>query len=316
MRALVTGAAGFCGKHLALRLSQEAEVVIGGLDVVTPSVTGFPFDEFYKTDITDSVAVSAAIGEFRPDFLFHLAGTGGGSSSENGAEATIYSVNTVGAITVLEAVLNYAPECTVLIAGSAAEYGLAADTLPVTENTRCCPESAYGISKYAATQAALAFRHRFGINVVITRAFNIIGPGIPRSMLVGALIDRARRALREPEVAVVEIGDVASERDFVAVTDVVDAYIRLARGRFWGEVFNICSGRPCSVRAVAEMLLANASRPIALKINPSLVRSSRARTFYGSHEKATQAIGYHPSTNLQEALRATWEGEMGVAICE
>ncbi len=315
MRALITGAAGFCAKHLASRLGRQPGAVIAGLDLL-PTAVSSHFADYFPADITDAGAVAAIVTDFKPDVVFHLAGVGLGSSNRNHAQGTIYKVNTVGAVNVLEAVLRHAPGCVVLLAGSAAEYGSVPESvLPVVESASCCPETPYGISKYAATLAGLNFSSRHGMKVVIARAFNIVGPGMPEGMLVADLIARAKQALQSPGMAVVQAGDLRSERDFVAVSDVVEAYVRLAGSGYWGEIFNICSGRPCSVQVVAEMLFANAPRRIVLEVNPSLVRPGQMEKFYGSYEKARRAIGYEPSVSLQHALQLTWEREMSVPAC-
>jgi len=314
VRALITGAAGFCARHLALRLSQEPSAVIAGLDVAAPGQDD-SFHDFFHSSVTDSGAVATAIRDFRPDLLVQRAGIGLGASKTY-AQAQIYEVNAGGAVTVLDAVLRHVPDCAVLMTGSAAEYGpLPDEALPAAETAPCYPESAYAISKYAATLAALNLTRQHSLKVVIVRPFNIIGPGMPEGLLVSDLIARAARALKMAGPVVVEVGDLSSERDFVAIGDVVDAYVRLARGNFWGEIFNICSGKPYSVGTIAEMLFANSPRPIALVVNPSLVRPSAVRRLFGSYGKARRAIGFQPATSIEDALREIWESSFTVKAC-
>ncbi len=227
---------------------------------------------------------------------------------------SIYQVNITGAVHVLEAVRCHVPDCGVLLVGSAAEYGpVAASALPVKEDMPCRPVGAYGISKYAATLAGMDYSRRLGLKVLVVRPSNIIGPGVSPSLVVGALIARAKQALASSH-PVVKVGDSDNERDFVAVSDVVDAYVRLVQAGFWGEIFNLCSGRAYSIRHVAEVLLANASRRVTLGLDPDLVPPSAIRCVYGSYEKAARAIGFRPSTSLEEALKAAWCSEMGVGV--
>jgi nucleoside-diphosphate-sugar epimerase len=127
------------------------------------------------------------------------------------------------------------------------------------------------------------------------------------------LIERAQGALAGSD-PVVELGDFDSERDFVGVADVVDAYVRLVQAGFSGEIFNLSSGRAYPIRKVAEILLANSPRPIKLKLNADLIPASPIRSLYASYEKAAKAIGFRPVTSLEDALRAAWSSEMEVNV--
>jgi GDP-4-dehydro-6-deoxy-D-mannose reductase len=304
MRALITGVGGFCGAHLVRRLRQEPGIEISGLGR-RPEPAGSGLSCYFCADITDAAAVASAVKRVQPEILFHLAGLSGNDTSP----ADMYGVNTLGTVNVLEAVYSAVPECTVVVIGSAAEYGIVdLPSLPVTESAPCRPIGTYGASKYAATLIALDYARK-GVKVSVTRPFNLVGSGIPASLVAGALIARARQALALPN-PVVRIGDFDSERDFIAVQDAVDAYVRLAQEGSRGEVFNICSGHPRSVQDVARTLLANSKREIELFLDPNLVPPSPVRTLYGSYEKARRAIGFEPKTTLEQALKEAWDGEI------
>ncbi len=309
MRALVTGVGGFCGVHLIRRLRREPDVVIAGLDLASEQPNQLALDRYFQSDITNGAAVAAAVREFNPDWLFHLAGV-----SENSAAASrTYEINVIGALHFLEAVRTISPSCTVLLVGSAAEYG-PVDALPVTERTACRPVGPYGISKYAATLIGMDYARRHNLKVSVVRPFNIIGPGVPENLVVGALIARAKKALG-CLTPVVKIGDTKSKRDFVAVSDAVDAYVRLAKAGMRNEIFNICSGRAHSIGYVAKTLLENSRRAIALEVDPGLVSISPARIVYGSYRKAARAIGFRPTTSLKLALRESWDAAIGSSEC-
>jgi len=314
VKALITGIGGFCGWHLVRRLRLEQGVEIAGLDTKKgrPSAHS-DIDRFFQADVRDAEAIASAVRTIQPDWLFHLAGVSGSGVPE----ALIYEVNVFGTLNVIEAVRGHAPECSVLVVGSSAEYGpVEPSMLPIRENEACHPFGPYGISKYAASLMALDYADRHDLNVVVARPFNIVGAGVPASLVVGALIQRAKHALAASD-PVIKVGDLEAERDFVAAYDAVDAYVRLVQGRFSREIFNICSGRAYSIRHVAGILLANATRPITLEFDPGLVPRSPVRRIYGSYEKAEKAIGFRPSVSLEEALKDAWCGEIGTGtVCE
>lgn len=263
-------------------------------------------------DVSESSGTSQMIQTLQPEMIFHLAGTSGGSSKSavDSPPLRAFEVNTSGTLHILDSVRRHMPECRVLVAGSAAEYGRISETdLPVTEDHVCHPEGAYGVSKFAATLAAQEYARAFGLKVVVARPFNIIGPGMPRDLVIGAIAHRAKEALAASEDPVVKTGDLSSKRDFVAVEDVVRAYVALLKADAWGEVFNICSGQAHSIREAAEMLVSHSPRPIRFETDSSLARSS-ASCVYGSFEKARKAIGYHPTISLESSLAAIWNAAM------
>jgi GDP-4-dehydro-6-deoxy-D-mannose reductase len=163
------------------------------------------------------------------------------------------------------------------------------------------------------TLAALDCFKKHGLRVAVVRPFNIVGAGVPESLVVGALLHRMRKALTDEANPTVPVGNLDSQRDFVAVDDVVEAYWRLIHAESWGQVFNICSGRPVPVRAVAERLLGFAPRPLRLQVHPALVRAAEATVVYGSWQKAHRAFGYEPRTGLEDAVRSAWQYATGDA---
>jgi GDP-4-dehydro-6-deoxy-D-mannose reductase len=310
VKALVTGVGGFCGPHLVARLRRDGNIEIAGVDQMAAEPSGLKLDAYFSCDVSEEGQASSVVQKFLPDAIFHLAGLSGRAVPA----PLVYSVNVMGAVHVLESVRSHAPNSRVLLAGSAAEYGPAdISAMPLVETTPCKPIGAYGLSKYAATLIGMDYAREFGLKVVVARPTNIIGPGLPKSLVVGALIDRAQRALASSD-PVVELGDFDSERDFVAVADVVDAYVRLVQAGLSGEIFNLSSGRAYPIRKVAEILLANSTRPIKLKLNPDLIPASPIRSLYASYEKAARAIGFHPVTSLEDALRAAWSSETEVNV--
>jgi GDP-4-dehydro-6-deoxy-D-mannose reductase len=313
MKALVTGVGGFCGSHLVARLRQEAGLEILGLDRMVNPPAQLGAGEYLKCDIAEDGAIDSAIESFKPDWIFHLAGLSGDSRSP----ACIYEVNVTGSVRLLEAVRRRVPECRVLLVGSFAEYGCVDPSLlPVSEETACRPVGAYGISKYAASLTGMDYARRLGLKVIVARPSNIVGSGIASSLVVGAMLVRAKVALASAH-RVMKVGDFDSERDFIAATDAVDAYVRLVQSGISGEIFNICSGRSYSIKHIAELLVANSHRPITLQFDPELVRPSAIRRIFGSGDKAERAIGFRPSSPIEEALRAAWSAEIGTgATCE
>jgi GDP-4-dehydro-6-deoxy-D-mannose reductase len=296
--ALVTGAAGFSGRHLAARLRRGGSLRITGT-ARGPVPVGPDLDEVRLLDLTDATAVDRLVAEVRPDLVFHLAGRNAGAPAE------LHRANGAASALLLEAVLRHAPAARVLITGSAAEYGPPEDgARAITETHPCRPVSAYGESKLAATGAALDAAAR-GLHVTVARPFNIVGRGMPATLVIGAVLERARAALAAGRAAVM-VGRLDTARDFVAVEDVVEAYARLVDADAAGQVVNICSGVARSIGSVLDALLAHAPRRLQLVEDPDLVRGGDVPVVFGSYERARQLIGFEPWTPLEVSLGRVW----------
>lgn len=305
LTALITGAGGFSSRHLVSRLQANRDLRIVGSDLAPKAPASSGLHTYIQADVRDGAAISHLVADVRPDLVYHLAGL------TRGPAASIFAVNLQGGVNVMEALREHAPEARMLAVGSAAEYGNARNAaMPITEESPCYPTGAYAISKYAFTLAALDYARRGDLKIVVVRPFNLIGAGIPTTLVVGAILMRAKAALAMPGSAEVVIGNLNTERDFLAVEDAVEGYCRLLDGEFWGQVFNICSGEPRSIRSVIEGLLSFADRPVTLRVDPALVRPDDVPVVYGSFEKACAAIGFSPHTSVKSALRAAWDDSM------
>lgn len=301
-RALVIGAHGFSARHLIRRLTEVEGAEVIAVDIPADAPDSANIAAYVSRDIGDESAVNLLMESARPDWVFNLAGVTGGSST------AVYRSNLLGPIHILDAVRAHAPDAGVLLVGSAAEYGtVGPDLLPLTEDALCRPVGDYGISKHAMTLAALDIAARHRLKIVVARPFNLVGPGIPASLVVGAILDRAKKALEGPGEPVVKVGNLDTQRDFVDVEDAVDAYVRMIKGDFWGQVFNICSGKPALIRDVVETLLSHSPRPIRLEVDPALVRPSDNPVVYGSHEKAKLAFDFEPTISLADSLTHAWD---------
>lgn len=304
--ALVLGAAGFLAKHVARALRQTGDVTVIGADVAPEPPQEGLYDRCCAVDIGDADSVSRLIEDLRPDWVFNLVGVARGSDED------IYRANLLGTVHLLEAVRVHAPDARMVLIGSAAEYGIVDESaLPITEERVCNPVGSYGISKYAATMAAMSYAHRHGLKVVIARPFNIVGPGIGPGLVVGAILRRAKEALATQSQPAIKVGNLDTKRDFVAAEDVAAGLLAMIRGEHFGEIFNICSGEPRPIKEVIELALSHAPRPIRLEVDPGLVRSGEVKAIYGSYEKANRAFGFRPTVSLEESLEEAWRYEIG-----
>lgn len=189
MRALVTGASGFVGRYLVDALRRE------GVDVFA---CGGPHDageEHFRIDLADPQRLRAALDAARPTVVFHLAAQTFVPESVASPLET-YEVNALGSARLAEAVRAYAaePPPRIVFASSAEVYGAREPSdFPLREALDLRPANPYGASKAAAEAMLLAQARSFGLDVVVARAFNHIGPGQNERFVVASLAGQLAR---------------------------------------------------------------------------------------------------------------------------
>ncbi len=291
MRALVTGASGFVGRHLVGHLRAAGD------EVVACDRAG---DDGYVVDITDAAATAAVVAEVRPEVIYHLAGWAdvGGSWK---APVEAFRANAEGTLNVLTAATDVGVG-RVLSVSSADVYGAVAEQeLPLTEDSPLRPASPYAASKVAADFLGLqAFLGR-GLPVLRVRAFNHLGPGQTDRFVAAALASRiARNEIDGTDV--ITIGNLSARRDFTDVRDVVRAYRLLVEYGRPGEVYNVCRGVDVAVQDLADQLLALARAPMRFEPDPDLLRPVDVPVLRGCHDRLTAATGWEPEIPLDRTL--------------
>lgn len=301
-RVLVTGAAGFSGRHLVARLRSRRPAAIVGLDR-TPATPATPLavDDYLGCDLTDRRAVDRAVFRACPDVVFHLAGLFGSASADE-----IWNVNVCGFGHLCEALRNCRrdPGCPIrmVTVGSAAELGTAgAAELPVTEAAPCLPESPYGKSKLAATRLALEEPAGGPLRIVVARPFNLVGPGFAADLALGSFA-RQIVAVTRGEAAAVRCGALHPKRDFVDVRDAAEAYLALAEHGRPGEVYNVCSGRSCPIGDLLRQMIALAGGGVPVLEDRSRFRRGDLADVYGDRSKITRDTGWRPAIPIHRSL--------------
>jgi GDP-4-dehydro-6-deoxy-D-mannose reductase len=305
MRVLVTGGTGFVGQHL-LRLLQERTRTIFSTYLVKPSspIIGA---ELLPCDIRKRDQVLQVVRYAQPQHIYHLSALSSVVKSYEGARQ-VWDTNVWGAMNLLDAVREAAPQARVLLVGSSQCYGaVASRRLPVSEDERLAPASPYAASKAAAEMLATQFFHSCGLQVIRTRPFNHTGPGQPAEFVCSDLARQVANiglGLRSP---VLRIGNIRVERDFSDVRDVVRAYELLLQRGGAGDVYNVASGRSVSIAEIVKHLQSYCPRPFQVDVEQKRVRSGEVLNMYGSNRKLCRTTGWKPEYPLAQTLRDLYE---------
>ena len=306
MKVLVTGIAGFVGRHLVdLLRSEHPGVEVFGL--VKPH--GTPANDLpgrialIEADLEDAAGVDSALDLVHPDRIIHLAGQSSPHASWTDPAGTI-RVNVLGLLHILEAVRKRSLAPRVLVIGSAEEYGVVdARDLPVPEDAPLRPASPYAVSKIAQGYLALQYTLSFQMGIVRTRTFNHTGPGRGEAFAESSFarqIAEIEAGRRRPVLAV---GNLEAVRDFSDVRDVVRAYWTLLDRGDAGEVYNVCSGKGIRIRDLLQKLIEISGVDVEVRLDPERLRPSDIPNLVGDPRKIRETTGWEPGIPLEKTLR-------------
>lgn len=286
-KVLITGSKGFVGQHLAKLLGEEGFQVAG-------------FNLRDGNDICNYERLRNCIDIFRPQYIFHLAAQAFVPESFTNPKRA-FEINTIGSANLLEAVRQLQVKTKVLLCGTSEEYGDAQfGSGEVTEETLPNPLSPYAISKLAMDLLGRQYAHSYGMEVVVTRAFNHAGPGR------GEMYAESSFAKQIVEVelgrrVVVEHGNLNTVRNYTDVRDIVKAY-RLAIDLSAG-LYNICSDNSIRMDELMKLLLKNAKKAdIKTKVNEALYRPSDFSFKKPSCKKFKDLTGWEPEYSLENTM--------------
>lgn len=324
---LVTGAAGFIGYYLSKRLLEEGNRVIGidnindyydpglkyaRLDKLAP-FEGFTF---VKGDISDKDMVMDTFSRYKPDVAVNLAAQAGVRYSIENPDAYIKS-NIIGFYNILEACRNN-PVRHLVYASSSSVYG-ANKKVPFEETDFVDhPVSLYAATKKSNELMAYTYSHLYNIPATGLRFFTVYGPMGRPDMAYFSFTDRYFRG--EP-IRIFNNGDFEHDlyRDFTYIDDIIEGIVRLIDSppeRSGGDaphrVYNIGNNSPeklmTFITALEKALGKALGREVVFEKIFEPMKPGDVPATYASTDRLQQAVGFKPSTSIEEGLQkfADW----------
>jgi GDP-4-dehydro-6-deoxy-D-mannose reductase len=253
-------------------------------------------------DLTDADGVRAAVRDFRPDVVYHLAALSSVGRSWQEPARTVQH-NVASATHLLEAVRLDATRARLVWVSSCEVYGVP-EQLPIPEEARLNPANPYAVSKCAGEMLARVYADAFAMDIVRARPFSHAGPGQLPMFIMSSVAQQGAEARRRDahEVGIVT-GNPITRRDFTDVRDVARAY-RLLASRAEPGAYNVSSGR--SVSAAEQVaLLAELLAPIEVSqvTDPSRVRAHEVMDLCGANDRITAVTGWRPEIPLKQTMR-------------
>ncbi len=302
VRALVTGAGGFAGKHLLSYLHSPVDWELYGKVLTHPAERRYEYVRWVSCDLTDREGAARMIDEVRPDFVFHLAAQSNVQQAFKDPEATLMN-NVVGQLHLLDALRASTPDARVLVACSSEQYGLVKpEDIPIDEDTLFRPNNPYAVSKIAQDALAVQYFLSYGQPVIRVRSFNHIGPGQTEHFVAAAFARQVALIETGQQEPVIHVGNLDAERDFTDVRDMARAYYLAVTQGEPGDVYNLGSGRGHTIRWLLDTLLSMSSAKVEVRNDPARMRPSDIPSLVCNPAKFEQHTGWQPTIPLEQTL--------------
>ena len=298
MKFFVTGGAGFIGKYLTAKLFDDGHDVTIFDNFSSSSKNGITNllengISLVTGDILDYDLLLKSMSNY--DFVIHLAAQTSVSQSIADPKTTT-DIIVDGTVNVLKSCVKTNIK-NLIFPSSAAVYGNSPDA-PISENSQLSPISSYGASKLVAEHNLQVFSKFFGLNCISLRLFNVYGNG--QSSEAGVI----RKFLKNISEGIpLEIfGDGTQTRDFVHISDVIEAFYCAIRNidTKRGKIYNIGSGSATSINELSSLLISSKGKDLQVIHKPALegeIKNSKADI-----SLAKSDIGYSPQVSLSDGL--------------
>ncbi len=312
MKILITGAAGFVGKHLIEYLKNNGEndiSVIALYQEEADSLKRYGVN-INIADILSADSLKNIICDTEPDHIYHLAAQSSVELSWRNPALTA-DINIKGTINLLEILLSESIHARVLLVGSGDEYGNAyINNMPLAENTKLAPTNIYAITKVCQNMLGSVYVSAYNMDIVMTRAFNHIGPGQSPKFVVSDFCKQAVEIKNGKIEPILKVGNTGNKRDFTDVRDVVRAYALLMQNGMSGETYNISSGKSVSIQNIINIIKTQLNINMSIEVDKKRFRPTDNAVIEADSSKLRQLTGWRNMISLEQSIMDTiryWE---------
>jgi GDP-4-dehydro-6-deoxy-D-mannose reductase len=300
-RILVSGVNGFVGKHLVREINSRGykAVGVGREENVHPQIESL-LDNYYSADLINPDDVKKIPLE-NINAVISLAGLAQAGASFKDPEKYL-KINVDVATVLAEEILKRKLPIRFVAISTGAVYD-SNQAMPLTEKSVLIRQgSPYAKSKILMEEALTRLKSQ-GLNCILVRPFNHIGPGQEPGFLVPDLYKKISKAHKGG--GSIKVGDLNTKRDFTDVRDVVKAYVNLATtDNLDYDLYNVCSGKSLSGQQILSAILEamHPNKKIEIKQDPSLIRPNDPKDLYGSNQRISEVMSWQPKIDLAQTI--------------
>ena len=306
MKALVIGGGGFVGPYLVRHLTDDCgyEVTVTKTEkeqlVMDNAVVK-------NLDILDIGQIVGLLKAEQPDYIFHLAAQSSVAYSWKNPTLTI-DVNIKGCVNLLDAVRQLDKKPRVLLIGSGEEYGhIKEGECPIVEDNTVRPGNIYAATKACQNMLGKIYADAYGLDVIMVRAFNHIGPNQLPMFVVADFCKQVADIEKGIQPPVIKVGNLSAKRDFTDVRDVVKAYALLVEHGRRGETYNVGTGHAIAISQILDEIVAMSDTAIEVKVDENKLRPVDVPIIEPDIDKIKSEVGWQPVISLEQTLRETLE---------
>ena len=307
MKALITGADGFIGSHLAEHMVKEGYKVQALSQYNSFNNWGWLEDidcrndiEVLSGDIRDPHYCKSITKDI--DILFHLAALIAIPYSYVAPDSYV-DTNIKGTLNVCQAALENGVK-RVIHTSTSEVYGTA-QYVPIDEKHPLQAQSPYSASKIAADAMAMSFFNAFNLPLTIARPFNTYGPRQSARAVIPTIISQIANGKKQ-----IKLGDVSPTRDFNYVADTCRGFLALARcDKAIGETVNIGSNFEISVGETLNLIRELMNSDVEFITDEQRIRPEKSEVFrlWCDNSKIRDLTGFEPQYSIRDGLKATIE---------
>lgn len=309
-KIVITGFSGFVASHFMDYLyNNHSDYEVYGVSLGKPIFDYKKYSdkmkiEFHEMDLMDSGSLCNLFSDIKPDYVLHLAAFSSVAYSWQHPEDS-FTNNCNIFLNLIDAIKKSSFDCRILSVGSSEEYGnVSHEDLPIRENQPLKPLSPYAVARVSQEQLSKVYVDAFGMQIIMTRSFNHIGPRQDERFVIPGFVKRIldikRAGLTEGEI---ETGDLFIVRDFVDVRDVVDAYYKLLLKGTPGEVYNICSGKGIALSEIVKIIADEVGVEVKTRINPKFIRPNDNKEIVGTPYKIETELGWKRNWKFRDTIK-------------
>jgi UDP-glucose 4-epimerase len=298
MKCLVLGGNGFIGRHLCQRLIGDGyQVRSFDLPVRPEERMVSPEVEWYEGNLSNENDLTGALEGC--DIIFHLIST---MIPKTSNDNPVYDVgsNVIGAIKLLSLLENKKDKKVIFSSSGGTVYGVP-ENIPIDEKHPNNPISSYGITKLTTEKYLHLFHSLYGLKYCVLRIANLYGEGQRINAPQGAVAAFIGKALAHQTIEI--WGDGSVVRDYIHISDVMEAFCAAIKYEGEKKVFNIGSGQGKSLNQVMDAIEAELGRPLDKKYLAA--RDCDVPVNVLDCSLAETELGWSPRLSFQEGISKT-----------